>query len=107
MMEKVWGELKKIEAQAKEIRSEAQNKAKSITDLAKQESEKLIANGKTYAEEEAKQLYANAIEEAHRSRDQQLKANKLVSEKLKSQAEKHLEDASSAVVNAVLGETKH
>ncbi len=54
-MEKVWEELKKIEAKADQIKSTAQNKAKEITVLAQQEAEKLVANSKTYAEEEAKQ----------------------------------------------------
>ena len=56
-MEKVWEELKKLEAKAEQIKSNAQNKAKEITVLAQQEAEKLVANSKTYAEEEAKQLY--------------------------------------------------
>ena len=49
-MEKVWEELKKIELQAEQIRIEAQNRAKEITNLANQEAEKLVANSKAYAE---------------------------------------------------------
>ena len=74
-MEKVWDELKKIEAHAEKIRNEAQNKAKTLTSLAHQEAEKLIENGKTYAKEEAEQYFAIANEEANRSRDEKLKAN--------------------------------
>ncbi len=40
-MEKVWDELKKIDAQADQIQSDAQEKAKKITVLAKEEAEKL------------------------------------------------------------------
>ena len=58
-MEKVWDELKKIEAQAEQISSDAQDKAKKISLLAKQDAEKLIANSKTYAEEESQKLYAS------------------------------------------------
>jgi len=105
-MEKVWGELKKIEAQAEQIRSEAQNKAKKLKDLSQQEAELLIANGKTYAEEEAQQVYVNAIEEANRNSGEQLKTNQQVTQKLKAQAEKRMDQASSAVVNSVLGEAK-
>jgi vacuolar-type H+-ATPase subunit H len=105
-MEKVWDELKKIEAQAEQIRSEAQNKAKEITSLADQEAEKLIANGKAYAEEEAKQLFDNTIQEANRSREEQLKENKASADKLEAQAEKHMGQAVESVLNVVLEENK-
>jgi len=105
-MEKVWEELKKIEAQAEQIRSEAQEKAQNMTTLAQQNGEKLIANSQTYAEEEAQQLFKSAVEEANRRRDEQLKANQAVAEKLKVQAEKHMEQAISKVVKAVIEEAK-
>jgi len=105
-MEKVWEELKKIEAQAEQIRSEAQNKANGITSLAEQEAEKLIENGKKYAEEEAKILLDNAIQEANRHRDEQLKVNKETAEELKEQADKHMDQAVENVVNVVLEENK-
>ena len=105
-MEKVWNELKKIEAQAEQIRSEAQDEAKKMTALAQQEAEKLIANGKTYGEEETQQLYTSTIQEANRNREEQLKANQEARANLRAQAEKQLEQAVSTVVNAVLGETK-
>ena len=41
-MEKVWVELKKIEAEAEQIRVEAQEKAQSIRALAKREVRKLF-----------------------------------------------------------------
>jgi vacuolar-type H+-ATPase subunit H len=105
-MEKVWDELKKIEAQAEQIRSEAQDEAKKMTALAQQEAEKLIANGKAYGEEEAQQLYTSAIQGANRNRDEQLKANQETRANLREQAEKQIEQAVSTVVNIVLGETK-
>lgn len=105
-MEKVWDELKKIEAQAEQIRSEAQDEAKKMTALAQQEAEKLIANGKAYGEEEAQQLYTIAIQGANRNRDEQLKANQEARANLREQAEKQIEQAVSTVVNTVLGETK-
>ena len=105
-MEKVWDELKKIEAQAEQIRSEAQNKAKQMIALAQQEAEKLIANGKAYAEDEAQQLYASTIQETNSNCDEQLKANQEATANLRAQAEKQLEQAVSTVVNSVLGETK-
>jgi F0F1-type ATP synthase membrane subunit b/b' len=103
-MEKVWEELKKIEAQAEQIRIEAQEKAKEITALAQQEAEKLIANSKNYAKKEADQIHARTIEEANRIRDQQLEVNKVTAEKLGVQAEQRLEKASAIILNAVLGE---
>jgi vacuolar-type H+-ATPase subunit H len=105
-MEKVWEELKKIEAQAEQIRSEAQEKAKNMTTLAQQNGEKLVANSQTYAEEEAQQLFTSTVEEANRRRDEQLKANQAAAEDLKVQAEKHMEQAISKVVKAVIEEAK-
>lgn len=103
-MEKVWEELKKIEAQAEKIRSDAQNKAKEITSLSQQQSEKLAADTKTYAQEEAQKLYKSKIEEANRKSEGQLKANGETAERLKAQAEKRMEKASAKIVDAVLGE---
>jgi vacuolar-type H+-ATPase subunit H len=105
-MEKVWAELKKIEAQAEEIHSEAQQSAKEITILAQREAEKLVASSQNYAQEEAQQLYARTIEEANRNRDQQLKENEAAAEKLDMQAEQRMEKATTNIVNAVLGETQ-
>ena len=105
-MEKVWEELKKIEAQAEQIRSEAQDKAKKMTDLAQKEAEELLANSETYAEEEAQQLYMNTIQEANCNRDELLKANQVAADKLRVQAEKHMESAITKVVNAVIEETQ-
>ena len=104
-MEKVWEELKKIEAQAEQIRGETQDKAKKMTDLANQKAEELLANSGTYAEEEAQQLYLNTTQEAHRNRDELLKANQVTADKLKVQAEKNMEPAIAKVVNAVIEET--
>ena len=105
-MEKVWDELKKIEAQAEQIQNDAQDRAKKMALLAKQDAEKLIENSKTYAEDESQKLYAKAIEEANQERDEQLKANQEAAGKLKAKAEKRMDKAVLAVVNAVLGETK-
>ncbi len=103
-MQRVWDELKKIEAQADQIQADARQKAKQISALAQQESDRLVANSKTYGEEEAKKLYSNAIEEANQNRAERLRANELAAEKLKSQAQKRMDTAVSAVVAAVLEE---
>ena len=103
-MEKVWEELKKIEAQAEQIRSEAQTNAKEITRLAQNEAEKLLADSKTYAKQEGQQLYASTVEEVNSSRNQQLKENQQTTEKLAKQAQLRMEKASSTIVAAVLGE---
>jgi vacuolar-type H+-ATPase subunit E/Vma4 len=104
MMEKVWEELRKIESQAEHIRNEAKDEAKKITALAEQEAEKLIADSKAYAEEESHKLYASAIQESNRNHDERLKANQESVEKLRVQAEKRMDQASSTVANAVLEE---
>ena len=106
IMEKVWEELKKIEARAEQIRSEAQDKAKMINVLAQQKAQELIANSKTYAQEEAQQLVNNIVQEANGYRDVQLKANQEATEKLRAQAEKRMEQAAAKVVSTVLGENK-
>jgi vacuolar-type H+-ATPase subunit H len=105
-MERVWEELKKIEAQAQQIQSEAQNKAKNITILADQEAETLLDNSKKYADEEAKQLYDSTIQEANSNREKQLKTNQETAKKMEAQAKKRMDQAVLAVVNAVLEETK-
>ncbi|MGD6852600.1 MAG: hypothetical protein ACQCN6_11125 [Candidatus Bathyarchaeia archaeon] len=103
-MQKVWDELKKIEAQADQIQADAQEKAKKITTLAQQESDKLLSNSKTYGEEEAQKLYNQAIEEANRDRAEKLEANEATAQKLKAQAQKRMDNAVSTVVAAVLEE---
>ena len=104
-MEKVWEELKKIEAQAEQIRSEAQNKAKKMTDLAQKEAEELLANSEIYAEEDAQQLYMNTLREANCSRDELMKENQVAADKLRVQAEKHMKSAITKVVSTVIEES--
>ncbi len=103
-MEKVWEELKKIEAQAEAIRSEAQKSATDIAVQAQQRAETLIVNGKTYAEQDAKTLLSAAVEEANRDRANQLEANKKNADKLRNRAEKRMDQAVQTVVKAVLRE---
>jgi hypothetical protein len=103
-MEKVWIELKKIEAQADQIRSQAQNKAKEITALAQQEAEELLANSKIYAQEDAEKVYNESIKQASHLNNEKLLANRQAENQLKSQARKQMEEASEKVVNVVLGE---
>jgi vacuolar-type H+-ATPase subunit H len=105
-METVWDELKKIEAHAEQIQNEAQERAKKMSLLAKQDAEKLAANSRTYGEAESQKLYENAIKEANHERDEHLNANQKAAEKLKASAEKRMDNAVLAVVNAVLEETK-
>jgi vacuolar-type H+-ATPase subunit H len=105
-MEKVWDELKKIEAQAEQIQNNAQERAKNIVFLAKQDSEKLIENSRIYAQEESQKLFANAIKEANLNRDEHLKANQEATGKLKAKAEKRMEEAVLVAVSVVLEETK-
>jgi vacuolar-type H+-ATPase subunit H len=104
-MQKVWDELKKIEAQAEQIQADAQTKAKDITALAKQESDKLLANSKAYGEAESAKIYQQALAEANECRSEMLKANQQEAAKLKRQAEKRMDKAVSAVVSAVLEES--
>ncbi len=101
-MEKVWEELKKIEAQAQQIQTDAQEKAKKMTQQAEADAEKLIANSKVYAEEEAQKLYDDAVAEANAAHDQKLKTTQENATDLKQQAQKNMDKAVSAVFESVL-----
>ena len=105
-MEKVWEELKKIDAQADQIQSNAKEKAKKITLLAKTDAEKLVSNGKIYAEEEALKLNSNAVQAANQKRIELLTLSSETAAKLKAHGEKRLEQAVLKVVNAVLEENR-
>lgn len=104
MTEKVWGELKKIEAQAETIRVEAQNTATKLAEFSRQQAEKLIANSKIYAEEDANQLYSREVDAAQKERDESLKEHKKSVEKLKAKARERVGLAASAIEMSVLGE---
>jgi len=103
-MEKVWDELKKIESQAEQIRAEAAESAKRIAIVAEQDAEKLIANSKTYANEEARQLRDATVDAANRDRELKLKQSDVETEKLNQRVEERLEKASDIIVKTVLGE---
>jgi vacuolar-type H+-ATPase subunit H len=101
-MENVWDELKKIEAQAEQITSDAQNKAKQIAAMSQQEAQKLIDDSKVNAEAQAQKLYDEAVAAANEERAKQIKENKTEVTKLKMHAEKHVDQAVKIIVNAVL-----
>ncbi len=103
-MEKVWSELKKIEAKAEEIRSEATAKAKQIGNLSQQEAEELIATSKSYADEEAKALVAKAAKEAAIAGKERMRNAKKETKKLRLQASENMEKAVDLIVQAVVGE---
>jgi vacuolar-type H+-ATPase subunit H len=104
-MEKVWDELKKIEAQAEQIQNEAKYRAKKMVLVSKQDAAKLLENSKTYAEAESKKLSEKALADANLERDKQLKTNEEIALNLKLKAEKRMDKAVLVVVNAVLEDT--
>ncbi len=104
-MQKVWEELKKIEADAEQIQTDAKDKARAITLQAQRDGEKLLANSKTYAQEESQKQYNDTIAQANKSREKLLEDNEKIAEKLKAQAEKRMDKAVTVVVDAVLEET--
>lgn len=104
-MQKVWEELKKIEAQAEQIQTDAKDKAKQITAQAQKDAEKLLANSRTYAEEESQKCFQVVVDQANQDREKKLADNERTATKLRAQAEKHMDKAVTAVVNAVLEET--
>ncbi|MCL2172708.1 MAG: hypothetical protein LBH62_00770 [Nitrososphaerota archaeon] len=101
-MENVWGELKKIEAEALQITSDAQDKAKQIVAVSKQEAQKLVEDSKANAEAEAQRLYAQAVAKANVQREEQLRANQVEIKKLKVVAEQGMDQAVDFIVKAVL-----
>jgi hypothetical protein len=103
-MEKVWEELKRIEAQAEEIRSQAQLNAKEIINLSQKQADQLLENSKTYANQEAKVHFDNTINQANLNREQKLKSNQEKTKKLTQQAEEKIEQAASLIMKAVLEE---
>jgi vacuolar-type H+-ATPase subunit H len=103
-MQKVWEELKDIETKADQIESDAKEKAKQIIIQAQKNAVTLLANSQTYGGEESKRSYESAIVEANNIRKQQLEENEKAADKLKMQAEKCMDKAVLAVVNAVLEE---
>jgi vacuolar-type H+-ATPase subunit H len=105
-MENVWSELKKIEAEAELIRSDAKEKSKQILEVSVEESKKLIDNSKTYANEEAQELRVEKIEEAYKKRDSQLKANEEAIRKLEEAAKNRMDKAALVVFDAVLGKQR-
>jgi vacuolar-type H+-ATPase subunit H len=105
-MEKVWDELKKIEAQAEQIQNDAQERAKKMVLLAKEDAEKLVENSKTYAEAESQKLHAEATDEANQERDEHLKGNSVAAGNLKLKAEKRMNKAVLVVVNSVLEDSE-
>jgi hypothetical protein len=103
-MEKIWDELKKIEAQAEKILSEAQTKSTELISLSKKESEQLVVKAKIYAEEDSQEFYLRAIQEANQAYQEKLKIGKENGEKLIAQAEKRADKCVDIIVKAVMGE---
>jgi len=103
-MENIWGELKKVEAQATQIISDAQNKANAIEEAAKQAAQKLVDDSKNNSEVEAQKLYSEAIAKAIEEREEQSKINQIEINRLKIIAEKHMDQAVDIILTAELEE---
>ena len=103
-MENIWGELKKVEAQATQIISDAQNKANDIEEAAKQAAQKLVDDSKNNSEVEAQKLYSEAIAKAIEEREEQSKINQIEINRLKIIAEKHMDQAVDIILTAELEE---
>ena len=101
-MENVWGELKKIEAQALQITSDAQDKAKQIVALSKQDAQKIVEDSKVNAETEAQKLYTEAVAKANVAREERLVVNQADIKKLKITAEQGMGQVVDLIVKAVL-----
>ena len=103
-MQKVWEELKNIEAQAEQIQSSAKQKAQQITLQAQKDAQTLLKNSKAYAAEESKKRYDAAIAEANQKRQKRLDETDRDAEKLKAQAKTRMDKAVDTIVEALLEE---
>ncbi len=103
-MEHVWEELKKIEAQAQQIRSEAQTRSKQITDYADKQAEQLVEHAKAYAEQDAQTQNDTLMKQANQKHDQQLQASQQTIAEVQTQAQKRLSESVDLIVKSVLGE---
>lgn len=103
MMEKVWSELRRIEDEAASIRSEAQSMSKEIIQVGAEEAEKLVANSKIYADEDARKLRESSVKLANAQRDSLLKTNEEAIARLQRSAKKHMKEAITTIVGCVLG----
>ena len=104
-MEKVWGELKKIDSKAEQIRTDAQQSSTEIISLAQKQAEKLLSDSQKYAEEEAQHMFESAVSEANRSREEQMITNIEAKEKLVQLADKQMKKASITIFKAIIEET--
>ncbi len=103
-MQKVWEELKNIEAQAEQIQIDAKEKAKQLIVQAEKDAQTLLANSQTYGAEESKKQYDAAVKEANGLRQKKLEETEKVAHNLKKEAEKRMDKTVSTVINAVLEE---
>ena len=103
-MHKVWEELKRIEAQAEKIQSDAKEKSHQIIVQAQKDAQSLLKNSKAYAAEESKKRYDAAVAEANQLRQKRLDETDSEAEKLKAQAKTRMDKAVDVIVDAVLEE---
>lgn len=102
IMEKIWEELVKIEEEADLIRSEALDKSKQIIKITRDESEKLISDSETQANEEARELLEAFRASANKEREDALEKNEEFIKELRRSAEKRMDEAVKAILDIVL-----
>jgi len=103
-MEKVLEELKRIEDEAENIRLESSKKAEEIVRLARQRSEKLIADAERDAEKDVSELmekFRNLMKKRH---NEILKNCELKIDRLRKTAEKKMNSAVDQIFKIVIGE---
>ncbi len=103
-MEKVWGELKKIEAKAEQIKTEANERSTQIFTIAEQKSEQLIASAKVFASEESEKQREVILKQAQETHDQKIIENQQKIKKITEGAQSNMEKAVSKIFDTVVGE---
>ncbi len=103
-MEKVWGELRKIEAKAEQIKTEANERSSQITNIAERKSEQLIASAKVFASEEAEKQREAILKQAQEIHDHKIIENQQKTKKITECAQRNMEKAVRKIIDAVIGE---
>jgi V/A-type H+-transporting ATPase subunit G/H len=102
-MERVLGELKRIEDEAEKIRSEASEKSQEIIETARQKARELTADAENEAEKELEKFLKKFKEEMEVKQREVLKATKIKIDGLNRSAKKNVNLAVDEIFKIVVG----
>lgn len=102
-MERVLGELKRIEVEAEKIRSEASEKSQEIIETARQKARELTSEAEKEAEKEVEKFLKKFKEEMEIKQREALNATKLKTDELHRLANKNVNLAIDGIFKIVVG----